>query len=384
MSDPTGRQSGDELLQLAYGPQTPDWPVRDTPSRRTTIAYIADKLRLKGADPRTSYRDLTIDFGSDDYAGRLRSMEYPGEKVLPSADDFRDVKAELLHEFTWVTKVRSYLGELRTILTESAIIKQGELGRVAERVRQQVGLGDKEGAAMNAFDVYGELFTVAGKIGVEGAGPIGGAFKVAGLLTKSKGGSVLADINGNATELASDLSQTYEKSLIAVGILRSILLTDAGKLRTAGENVIAEKPGWFWDDSSIARTRRGLTFAATRAFTRSFMRVVWRTYELPQAFQDPNGCRVLRGEPASAWFSSTGGFAASGSGVTRTTTALAIGKRTLDDRSGGIVANGDLTNGLFAPISPDDPDRLGLYKPIFIARGLAQVDLTSHYCQPLR
>jgi hypothetical protein len=383
LSDPTGRQAGDELVQIAYRPPT-RWPVRDTSQRRAAIAYIARELDLHGDDPRSSYTNLLIDFGSDAYAGKLRSMPFPGGTPPFRKDDFDDARNELLSEFNWVTKTRAYFKALRDVLTESVIIDQGELMQVIGRVKVLTRLPDNDKASMNPFEIYGELFTVGGKLGVEGAGPVGGLFKVLGMLTKSKGSSVLADFKATAAELEIELPRLYARSLDAISLLDSIIATDYGKLRAAGTNIADEKPGWVWTTQTAGRTRRALTLAARRVFTKRFMAVTWRTYALPPGWQDPAKCRVLAGQPTTGWMSSIDSFTGEGSGLRRNTTTLAIGTRQEDDQFGKMKAPAELTDGIFAPVSPDNVEHLGLYKPTFISGVLTRQSLASHYCQQLR
>jgi hypothetical protein len=382
LTNADGGVDGTELLQLAYAPASV-WPDRSTQGLRNAISYIADKLQLHTTDPYLVYNDLTIDFGAAPYYGALQEMAFPGGSVEFTDPEFTTVKTELLNEFLWVTKVRSFTEEVQKLLQQSVIIKQGELATLARDIKDKSGAGAKT-TTVSPYAIYEGLFSIGKALGVPGAGLISGAFKIAGALTKEKGADVLGKFTASTDDLGSELVKRFQDGLTSLSLMTGILVSDHDKLQTAGLNIINRRPGWVWTQQSAPMAQRALTLAAKRYFSERLISVVYRTYGLPRSFQDAAQCRVLGGEPASAWLSHIDTFNDSGPGTVQPiTSAWGIGTQQEDDRYGRMKANPALIDPLFEKVSPDSTDRLGLSKPTFIEKVLPFQALGSHFCNQL-
>jgi hypothetical protein len=379
LSDPQGSAVGAQLLELAYAPPSA-WPDRNTTGLRAAMSYIATQLDLRVADPYLAYDDHLIAFDSSPYYGKLQTLSYPGGTAF-TQDEFDHAKQELLLEFVWVTKVRSFTKELHDLLVESVIIKQGELADIARNIKDRSGAGGAT-TSVSAYGIYADLFTVGLGLGVPGAGAISGLFKVAGALTKDKGQDILGNFNTSTGDLGSELVTRFKDGLTSLSLVESILVGDYNKLKTAGQDVIDGKPGWTWTSRTTPLVLRALTLSAKRYFSQKLIAVVYKTNVLPGDFQNPNDCRVLGGEPSSAWLTHVDAFNADGR--PSQTSAWAIGKRQEDDRYGRMKADAGLIDPLFKPVSPDNTDNLGLSKPAFIEKTLgAPQGINRHYCVQL-
>lgn len=385
LSDPTGHPTLNDLLQLAYRkPST--WPARDTPELRAAIRYISEQLHLAGDDPRFDYTDLLIRFDSAPYYGRLDHMSYPGSAKF-TEQDFARVKSELLKEFLWVSKVRGYTDQVRHVMDESIIVNQSELAALARRIRDLSGAGDGK-ASLNAFQIYAELFGLAKALAPDpaaasAAGAVSTAFKIAGALVKENGTDVLGTFTTTTNDMAHQLTDRYVAGLSSLDLMLSILETDHDKLEIAGTSIIEHKPGWVWDNTTRAATLRAITIAAKRLINETLLPIVYVTYRLPSEFQHAPSCRVLAGEPSSAWISHIHGFSGSPGNIHANTQAWAVGTRQEDDRSGRMKANAQLFDPLFQPFSPDGTDQLALSQVVFVTQVMRAEDLRKRYCHSL-
>lgn len=371
--DANPAEAGGQLLQLAYQPASA-WPLRDTAAHRAVIAYIAKAIGLTVADPNERYTNLSQPFGGALY-NKLAGL-------TSDATDFALIKDELKDEFDSVEKVRGYFAQIRTILTESVILNRGELDKFTGEVGIGIPVPGDPSVKVNAFTIYADLFNVAKGLGVPGAGVIAGAIKVAGALTNKKGQDILGDFTSAFNQLGQDLVLRYKESLSAVALTQDIVLTDYGKLRAADANITAERPGWMWTGTTIAQTRLALAFSARRLFAEALLPTAYTTYRLPGDFQDAKSCRIVNGEPDSAWVPHVNSveWNRDHTGVDPQTQAYAIGKTSIDDRTGESKANASLTDPLFQRVSVDHPDQLGLSKIAFIEKVLPQKSLSSIYC----
>lgn len=373
---------GGQLLELAYQPDS-TWPLRDTAPRRAAIAYVSKHLGLPVTDPNQRYTDLDDKFGSALFTNLTR-LDFPGGSVAFSAADFNDVKTELEQEFQWVDKVRSYFDQIRTILTESALIKKGELDSYKNEIGTGVPVPGDPKVTADAFTIYSDLLNVGKSLGVPGSGALAAAVKVAGALTNKKGEDILGNFTSTFNNLAQDLVDRYKESLSAVGLTADIIVTDYGKLQTAATNMTDEKQGWVWTNTIVAQTRTALTLSARQLYAETLLPTGYTTYHLPAQFQDAKTCRILANEPDSAWISHVNGIIEPKfqTVAAADTQAYAIGKTKLDDVYGGTKANPSLTDPLFQPVSVDHPNYLGLSKIRYIEKVLPQENLDSMYCHP--
>jgi len=387
LTDPTGATSGNELLEVAYQPTT-KWPLRNEPSDLAAIKYIANALALKVDDPRLRYTDLGIAFSDAQYLGKLQVMTYPGGPDFSQAD-FDAVKAQLENEFGWVSKTRSYIDRLMQVMTQSVITDSATLNQTTRRIRNEVSDSPVE---MNPYEVLSILSKMSGLAAEhalaepELAGAlafISGAFALAAVATKGqKGESQLAVFTASKDQLSDELATRFRNTLKQLGQLRSILVTDGAKLRTAGTGIEDGKPGWQLTDDTIAVAQRSEEIAAQQLYASTLLRVPYVTYRLPDAYQTAADCRVLGpNQPRSAWMSYVSGFVQQGAQLGRQTTAWAVGTDREDDRAGHMVARADLIDPLFEPVSPDfSGTGLGLYKPRFLATNFSIRDLPKVNC----
>lgn len=380
--DPTGRQTGAELPQLAYSSPTA-WPYRDTDGNRKALAFIADQIGLRTSDPRFLYPELNRDFGGALFSN-LRATTYTADQGF-SESEFATIKEQLLKEFRWVGDAVSYFQETRQVLTESVLLRKGELDKVAQEIRDELPRPGEEvpGNMLAAFAaVFGFM-----RGEVPGAGIISSSMTMAANLTRGRGGlSSIDRLNVTANNLAFELTDRYAQGLDTLGLIRSLIVTDPRKLQVVGTHIANSDPGWNWTDAIESRTRKGLSVAARRTFYGTLLRTSFMTYILPDFgdFQTATSCRVLGAEePPEAWFVSIEGFE-NGPSLSPNRRVRAIGLNRENDRYGAMKANGVLTAPLFRPIPADlGPEGLGFYRPTFMGHNLDVDYIDKRNCRQL-
>lgn len=364
ISDPTGEETGAELPQLAYSAPTA-WPYRVNPGHQAALAYFSEQLRLNTSDPRLRYTDLSLRFNGDLYVD-LKATSFVEGRGFTS-EEFDDVKTQLLNEFRWVGNTVAYFDETRKVLTESVILRQGELDKIANTILSRLPSPDAE-VPFNFLSLFGTVFGFA-RGEVPGAGIISSAFTVAANKTRGERGMPSIDrLKVAAGQLSRELVERYGLGLDTLGLIRSLLLTDPTKLETVGTHIANSDPGWIWTDAIEAKTRNAMVVAARKSFYGSLLGTSFQTYILPDydRFPTASSCRVLGDDqPAESWFVSREGFAASDFPMVDLR-VRAIGLNREDDRYGRMKADGVLTAPLFRPI----PEGLGFYRPAFMARNL--------------
>ncbi len=386
LTDSTGVTAGNELIEVAFEPSV-RWPLRDTPGRLAAIKYIGGALQLKVDDPRLRYTDLGIAFSDAQYLGKLQTMQYPGDPSF-SAVDFDLVKAQLEQEFGWVSKVRSYVDRLHQVATGSVISQSVLLNRATREIRAAVSNAPVEVNPEEVLSILAKMAGIAAKHAGEPqlAGALtflSGAFSLSAMVTKGpKGETPLETFTVQKDQLSDELAERFGGTIRQLGQLRSILVTDAGKLAKAGGAIEDGAPGWKLTDDVIAVAQRSEEIAAQQLYASVLLRIPYVAYRLPDGFPTPTTCRVLGpNQPASAWMTYISGFTQQGSKLVPHTTGWAIGTAQEDDRSGRMVAQANLIDPLFKPISPDFTGTgIGLYKPRFLATNFAVRDLPKVNC----
>lgn len=384
LTDLTGATSGNELVEVAYKPSTP-WPLRDTPQHLAAIKFVSDALGLKVDDPRLRYTDLGIAFSDAQYLGKLQAMTYPGSPSF-SAEDFAAVKSQLEQEFGWVSTVRSFIDRLKGVTSSSVISNSLALNRVTREIRSAVS---DEPVEVNPYEILSIIAKMAGVAAEHAAAEpelagalsfISGAFALAAMATKGPKGQTPLDVfTAKKDQLSDELADRFQGTLNQLGSLRSILVTDAGKLQEAGTAIADGKPGWKMTDDTIAVAQRSEGIAAQQLYASTLLRIPYVAYRLPDGYPTPTTCKVLGpDEPASAWMTYVSGFSPQGQ---RQTVGWAIGNAREDDRWGRMAARADLIDPLFKPISEDFTGKgLGLYKPRFLATNFSVRDLPKVNC----
>jgi hypothetical protein len=387
LTDLTGATSGNDLVEIAYKPATA-WPLRDTPQHLAAIKFVADALGLKVDDPRLRYTDLGIAFSDAQYLGKLQAMTYPGSPAF-SAQDFAAVKAQLEQEFGWVSTVRSFIDRLKGVTSSSVISNSLALNRVTREIRSAVS---DEPVEVNPYEILSIIAKMAGVAAEHAAAEpevagalsfISGAFALAAMATSGpKGQSPLDVFIARKDQLSDELADRFQGTLNQLGQLRSILVTDAGKLQESGTAIADGKPGWKMTDDTIAVAQRSEGLAAQQLYASTLLRIPYVAYRLPDGYPTPTTCKVLGpNQPPSAWMTYVSGFSQQGAQLQRQTVGWAIGTAREDDRWGRMAASADLINPLFEPVSADFTGKgLGLYKPRFLATNFSVRDLPRVNC----
>jgi hypothetical protein len=103
---------------VAQAPQ--NWPVPSTPGQQQAFDWIGQQLCGGCSDLRLAYADDNITLPS--WQAQLVALSYPAaQNPSFSAQDFAAVKGQVLTEFTYVSHVQQFRGNLATLWTDQQV-----------------------------------------------------------------------------------------------------------------------------------------------------------------------------------------------------------------------------------------------------------------------
>jgi hypothetical protein len=419
-----------QMMPIAYQPPQ-EWPFTDTTDPKyaayqAAMGYIAQQLDLGYQnDIRINY--YQANFVQQNRVGDLLGVNYPNPATgCPSGDtnpygngyspaDFCDVRAQLVHEFQWVNGIYGLIDVYRGQINQAEIQSQSNIETTASNIIDAVGANeDSDREASVLADLYEgfELFSygadVAGGAGAV-AGGIASALALAGeAANSSEGNPLLAEIETEAQDLGGQVQQNLANALPALDHAGDLLVSDYGKLKTAGPLSLNAQTGWDLGPTAADKLPGMLDIGTDRFFYRLFIDGFYKLWELRPGFSpDPdlsppaiepqwvsrpqdyecfydrqgepyaNPIDPFDGEPDSAWWPELVAF---GEGPVTRPRALAAqvdyhstaAGNTVIDWDGGstpiTLPPASLTDPLFTPLGQTTNQRvagLGMAKPEF-------------------
>lgn len=312
-----------QLWQLAFQAPTP-WPYSDGAGYQAANRWIATQLFGASGSPdvRDHYRD---DERWATLAAVTRGLGYPGGEQPFTAKQFTDLRGQLASEMDLVSSLGGLVDDWDVIYDQQALAGfvnlQGIAARVAENSRVNAEKRDKATAPLDWLDVGDYSLEVAsGLIGftplAEAAEPMGIVAAVLGLAAattpesaESGGDSRGASqaIYDRADMLGSDLVKRYTSQAATIGHLEDVLVSDWGKLQTAGANARGD---WAFDKQATTIVRQTLALSATREFYESLLPLTYTQWAIDPnatgATDDPRfgpSARTLPGRSYRCWSS---------------------------------------------------------------------------------
>ncbi|MCW2953871.1 MAG: hypothetical protein JWQ48_3041 [Conexibacter sp.] len=248
------------LEQVAFQPPTP-WPQTDTPGKRAAGTYIAAQLGVPTQGPAlcssTPQPDLHAEYCNGaaiaGLAQKLGNVTYPsgGTRAFTAAD-FAAVKTELSNELGDVENVWNMIGDLQTpfsLANEStAIAADGIATTVMGSIPVERTSQVSANLSLAASLLYGAAEVP--EVG-EAFGPIAAALDIASELTSDDGvPSPDWAIQAKANEVGGEVDQHLMTAYFALGSYGDILVSDYGKLSTAGGDVLGT---WGVSTTTVAQ-----------------------------------------------------------------------------------------------------------------------------------
>jgi hypothetical protein len=385
--DPSGAVLTNDLSHILYQAPTP-FPASGTPGFTKASAYIADKLGLRDkTDVRRNYTDDLVNWLTQKDA--LDKLDYPGGSPGFSQAEFSTLKAQLLTEFPKVDEIKSKLIPLlQEPFKRSVLTNYAEVQSIQDEAFQHSGK-DLNADSVTSSQLIGLLRTavetIVPKISVDEAeaaavmDPMLTVLAVAGAAAsyyesqKDDGSSLVDAFRVRAGDLAHETTKRFNATLTRLDLAGDILVTDYGKLTTAYQKALGD-PHWTINTQQRAKAELRLERSAREWLYGELIRVGFRTVSLP-GVQTTQACYFLKWhddrfgqqEPVSAQMALVQGY--NGASPQYETWGLAAGD--FSGKIDGLHAPGPgLTDHLFRPITLDDENALGLYKPWFFKRYL--------------
>ncbi|MDW5594499.1 hypothetical protein VSS74_09140 [Conexibacter stalactiti] len=320
VSDPAFEPSA--LWELAFQPRTA-WPYSNSPAYQAANRWISNQL-FNGAgspDVRDHYRDTSPTWST--VAATTRGLGYPGGDVPFSARQFTDLRDQLATEMDYVSNIRGLVDSWDVIYDEEALAGFVDLRRIASNVAENSRVNaekrDKKQAELDWLDVSDYSLEVAsGLLGftplAEAAEPLSLVAGVLGLASattpesEQSGGETNGAsqaIHDRADMLGTDLITRYTSLRDTITHIEQLLVSDWGKLQTAGRNSIG---AWALNPRVSTTLRQSLALSATREFYASLLPLTYTQWVIDPnatgATDDPRfgpSARTLPGRTYRCW-----------------------------------------------------------------------------------
>lgn len=273
------------LAQVAYQPPAPGgWPLRDIKPYPAVMQCVATALDLK-YPIEESYYAVAEPWGDDNTELQALTMsDLAGQCDTSSfnATDLATVKTQLGKEFTYVGKVRSSLHEMQAAFGWTQVGSDTSLQHAADEVRRSITAApdaakvsyDGLGIADEVIYVIGAVAELAGQeeaaVGIELAASGLGLVDETTLDDQGRPELAQTITDTDVSGLANDLNTRYGQALWHFDQVGDMLVSDWGKLETAGKNFSPAGP-WEWTSEKEGQVPGPLELAATRfAYTALF------------------------------------------------------------------------------------------------------------------
>ncbi len=273
------------LFETAYGPGKPfpAWP-NATQERIYPVMSQLSEVGPQTDDLRANYwlnvsEQWTTSSVNDIKQNQVEAQL--GQQV--STTDFNAVQSQLAQEILWVKEIRAWVGDVKSIYLTAGLPNSVTITKDASTILQN--LNPPSTGSDVATQVIGTLSealfvstyfaaeAVAPEIGVI-AGGLGIVAAIGTTTGESKGEPLSAAIETEARDLGSQLQQRYQQVSKQLPRLADILVSDYGKLETAGKAV---QDQWSFDTDSEN--------ASGAALKKTTQRTIWKTL-FPIAYRD--------------------------------------------------------------------------------------------------
>ena len=226
------------LGAIAFQPSSP-WPYSATTGQQAALADISARLGL-GCDAQGAcnvrYAYGTLKGAISGYSTELNNLTYPAGASF-TAQDFANVKNELLAEFPRVGTVWSFIGELQQPYISGGAGELANLTNIAGAIQEAVSAPPS--TATQSFLSFATDVMWAVSI-IPGEGQIADVAEAAGVLAVAAAfGSDLSTLGSGAPQpnvvaagdqLASDILDRADQMQQGIGNLGAIIVADPAKL----------------------------------------------------------------------------------------------------------------------------------------------------------
>ena len=299
-NDPLG-QANLALAPIVYQDPTP-WPY----AGNCGISYIASQLQESASvslpsDIRSAYVDSGIPWISGEMDPTDPSnVRYPLSpetqpcQPFPSPSDFSLIQAQLENEFIWVNQVwTAFIKNLQAPFDTGSGDSGPVVSSVANTLQSSLNTPPTANTSLGWLDIFDGVIATA----AEATGdPVLGTMAAAGavgilLMQQSEGasngaGSLPAQIQAEANQLAIQLQAQFNAHYDALTNLGAILVSDAGKLQTVGTNTLDPSSGWSWTANSdtAGDATNALNATTTSAAYSALLPPTWPLWNLKPDF----------------------------------------------------------------------------------------------------
>jgi hypothetical protein len=286
----SGTYSSESVLDVAYQP-TVAWPDSTTAGDHAANAYIAQELGLtQGSNGVTEVRQAYYLDDTDDWAtleSELERLTYPGSGNGFTMSTFNALKHQLEIEFPYVGGVRNMVAQWEHVFPTARFSGYVDLQKIASEVEGQIesDIASRK-AGLNTKLIIAHSFGIAaGLVGLSGIGPLAapltatsGAFLLAGDLSQEGNGSLSAlPVSEEAANLGVALAQRYEQIENSLPRIGDLLVSDWGKLETAGKDA---NGAWSLNSQAQQTLTTALTVGANRESFSSLLPLAYGEYLL--------------------------------------------------------------------------------------------------------
>lgn len=381
---------GESVGELIFEPPTP-WPLSSTPAQIAANSFIAKQLKLKWKDVREAYWQDTAKSPTT-LQDEVEGVAFESGNGFAEAT-FLAVRKQLASELEMVSNVDELVSGWERIFAKGEKAGRIDLTAVAKPVYKAIeeldsldsnSMASAESMVAESTWVAASLLTFAGQD--ELAAPLGvfaSALDWGSSLSSSSAdtGPEAGLVEAKASELATALSERFLAIQERLSLIRSIYLTDWGKLKTASERTGNE---WSLEAKALPKLTRSMELATKREFTAALLSTLYGIYVvdpeyIDDDFQRPAGIRCIAESGISgyvapfddaeanqsSWISHAVGFSDPNPEVAPNVIQRATGLTRVADASEGYVSSHAssvpeaITGPLFAAIEPGSSVKLG-------------------------
>lgn len=362
------------------------WPYSSTAGQQAALADISSRLGL-GCDAlgacnvRNTYG--TLRGAVADYSTQLSNLKYLASSSF-TAQDFSDVKNELLTEFPQVAIVWNFIGELQQPYVSGGAGELANLTNISSAVEDAVN-PPPASTAVQQFLSFATDFMWAVSI-IPGEGPVAEVAADAGVLavaaafgsdlSTTAAGAPQPTVQAAGDQLASQILDRADQMQQGIGNLGAIIVADAGKLSQVSSLAGGE---WAMTSAQQNALEDAVEVGAAQTFYTALMPTAYAAWQTPGVTSAASwSCIIARNLTASPFqgIAATGQISLTVPAVPGLTTASSqVYALYLAGQNPGDANDADpkyqppasLTDDLFATASPDT-QAAGFYPPWFWER----------------
>jgi hypothetical protein len=372
---------------IALQPPTP-WPAQ-SPGQQAAYTYISEILLGSTApDPDIRAAYTNENQVPSTWLSILLSLSYPSGQSFTESD-FDSVQAQLETEIEYVSVIRQFLQNIEDLYTQTQTGVDAILNGAYQAVKNDLQPGGGTGMTPRWQSVIAGAETISDDIGSLAGGPavklaldlvfVSANFAMAA--ANATGGAALQRVETTFDGLQQRSIADFAASLTVIGNLFDLILTDWGRLQALGVPLKGNQI--VWDPSLNGAVLDTLDRALRRQYLLELIppgfEMGWWTDVAEGAPPQPDRlcckyaafpCGIdcldcdVGGSDSANWIalptSPTGNSPAPGNDG-QNYDILVVG----GDVRCSANHDGGLLDPLFAPLDPNDPTKLGLFKPYF-------------------